>query len=571
MGVKVAGAALNWAQPIVHHSPSSSQALASAVSSPSTSARRSNGAVRFVRKSSIFGAPSTGIYRSRSFEIQKPKMQTIKRACSASMDAFSDEEFSRKIQELALRFQLSDDDDDNESNLSDAESGMVLESVDMKSSVDTGLTSNSFPEDSELDRIEPPWMGNQQDWSRGEEIIPASIEWKANCVDLPLSLRIIKRKKQWGEGVREVGEAAYCSVKKAFSSMVFIIRELHSYSLQMRELIQYEDLQGLLTRVQTEMHASFVWLFQQVFSPTPTLMVYVMMLLANYTVYSMGNNTALAAVPPTSYMSTTTESVSFMDAEIKQDSKFDSSILKSFTVSPSSGKAASINGGSGGGGKFKPIASGTEGGDWFRNSEHQRSIMPDGTSHLLGNSASKTDTTSTEEASEVANEEEMRLWNSILEEAKNMQEEFKDAALDHDTTKRFVSPVEAKVDEDDYKDYLRTELLYQTGIAHDPNNPLLLANYAQFLYVVTREFERAEYYFKKATSVEPPDGEAYNKYATFLWLVKKDLWAAEETYLEAIAADPDNSFYAASYANFLWNTGGEDTCYPLSSPTDNDP
>ncbi|CAM8958464.1 unnamed protein product [Rhodiola kirilowii] len=566
MGVKVAGAALNWAQPIGHHSPSSSQALASAVSSPSTSTRRSNGGLRCIQKSSFFGSPSTNLYRSRSFEIQKPKMQTIKRACSASLDVFSDEEFSRKIQDLALRFQLSDDDDD-ETTSADDESRMIFDSMDMRSA-NMSQASNSFPEDSKMDRVEPPWMGNQQDWSRGREIIPASIEWKANCVELPLSLRILKRKKQWGEGVKEVGEAAYSSVKKAFSWMVFIIRELHSYSLQMRELILYEDLQSILSRVQTEMHASFVWLFQQVFSPTPTLMVYVMMLLANYTVYSMGNNAALAAVPPTSYLSSITESVSFIDAETKLGSKFDSSILKSFTVSSSGGKTTSIGGGSGGGGKFKDIASGTEGGDGFRNSEHIRSMIPDGISHILGNSATKTDSASTEETSAVNSEEELRLWNSIVEEAEKMQEEFKDVALDHDTTKRFVSPVTASVDKDDYADYHRTEHLYHTSIAHDPNNPLLLANYAQFLYLVTHEFERAEYYFKKATSVEPSDAEAHNKYATFLWMVKKDLWAAEESYLEAISADPSNTYYAANYAHFLWNTGGEETCYPLSSATD---
>ncbi|KAB2606150.1 hypothetical protein D8674_008019 [Pyrus ussuriensis x Pyrus communis] len=47
--------------------------------------------------------------------------------------------------------------------------------------------------------------------------------------------------------------------------MVFIIRELHSYTLQMREILFFEDLQGILSRVQKEMQASFVWLFQQVF------------------------------------------------------------------------------------------------------------------------------------------------------------------------------------------------------------------------------------------------------------------------------------------------------------------
>ena len=77
-------------------------------------------------------------------------------------------------------------------------------------------------------------------------------------------------------------------------------------------------------------------------------------------------------------------------------------------------------------------------------------------------------------------------------------------------------------------------------------------------------------YFKKAIGVveEAADAEAYSKYAKFLWRVRNDLWAAEETFLEAISADPTNPHYAADYANFLWNTGGEDTCFPLSSPDD---
>ena len=79
---------------------------------------------------------------------------------------------------------------------------------------------------------------------------------------------------------------------------------------------------------------------------------------------------------------------------------------------------------------------------------------------------------------------------------------------------------------------------------------------------------RAEEYFKKAIGVEPPDAEAFNKYATFLWRVRNDLWSAEETYLEAISADPGNTYYAANYAHFLWNTGGEDTCFPLTPPDD---
>lgn len=77
-------------------------------------------------------------------------------------------------------------------------------------------------------------------------------------------------------------------------------------------------------------------------------------------------------------------------------------------------------------------------------------------------------------------------------------------------------------------------------------------------------WDRAEYYFKRASEMQPPDAEALGRYASFLWLAKNDLGAAEETYLEAIAADPGNTAHAANYAHFLWNTGGEDTCYPLS-------
>ncbi|TYG64749.1 hypothetical protein ES288_D06G133400v1 [Gossypium darwinii] len=111
--------------------------------------------------------------------------------------------------------------------------------------------------DLDSESLKPSWL------ERGEEIISSNIERKANSVDLPLSLRIMKRKLQWQEGFRDAGELTYCSLKKAFSSMVFIIQELHSYTLQMRELLFYENLQGVLVRVQKEMHASFVWLFQQ--------------------------------------------------------------------------------------------------------------------------------------------------------------------------------------------------------------------------------------------------------------------------------------------------------------------
>ncbi|XP_061373160.1 uncharacterized protein LOC133315528 isoform X2 [Gastrolobium bilobum] len=541
MGLKV----LQLSQPVLPHSPSSSQTLASAISSPSSKPRSRNNSgggdggacspavFRLVHRSSLFRSTQQQqkvlLHRSRSFNNYplSTRRRTIRRAFSASLESFSDEEFSKKIEDLALRFQLSA----------------------------VNFTDQEF---------EPPWSGG------GEEIIiPANIERKANSVDLPFSLRIIKKKLQGKEGIIEAKENAYCSVKKAFSSMVFIIRELHSYTLQMREILFYQDLQGILQRVQKEMHASFVWLFQQVFSHTPTLMVYVMILLANFTVYSMGHNAAIAAVTPTREVAS-----SVSDAhDQKNHHKFDSTAIKTFSVSNSNGrKTACVGGGNGGGGKFRPVANGTDGDGRFDGSDRSRhgTIVPHGGGGGASSQVFKTGENETESVSgqeEKEEEKETRLWNSMVEEASSMQVGLRDGeGLNHDAMKRFVSPVTARIESDDYAEYLRTELVYQTGLSQEPNNTLLLANYAQFLYLVLHDYDRAEEYFKRAIEVEPPDAEAYNKYATFLWKVKNDLWAAEETYLEAISAEPSNSYYAANYAHFLWNTGGEDTCFPLSSP-----
>ncbi|XP_022731394.1 uncharacterized protein LOC111285945 [Durio zibethinus] len=552
MVVKVAATAgLQWSSPILPQPPSSPQALASSISSPSMLKRcRSEAAlslksVQRLNRSALFGSHSTSIQRSQSFELLKPRPRTLRKVCSASLDAFSDEEFSKKIQELALRFQLSDDNDNtrSKSNTNSLNSESETETVS-----DSETESLKFNE-------QPSWL------ERGEEIIPSSIERKANSVDLPLSLRIIQRKLQWQEGFREAGESAYCSMKKAFSSMVFIIRELHSYTLQMRELLFYEDLQGILVRVQKEMHASFVWLFQQVFSHTPTLMVYVMILLANYSVHSMGSNAALAAAAanqtPASYV---------VEVQDQKHPTFDSSSIKSFSVSSSSGKTTSIGGNNGGGGKVRPVASGNDGDGWFDKADQFRTIVPDGASQL-SSPATTGEAQRESTPRRVAAEEELILWNSFVDEALKMQELFRDETLDHETIQRFISPVIAKIEPDgDYEDYFRTELRYQTGLSEEPNNSLLLANYAQFLYLVAHDYDRAEEYFKTAIEVEPADAEAYSKYASFLWRVRNDLWAAEETFLEAISADPSNAHYAANYAHFLWNTGGEDTCFPLDSP-----
>ena len=487
MEVKVATTCLQlqWSQTIVHPSSSYSQTLASTVSSPSSTPRnRSDGGAATRRcvytlgRSGMFGIPLTKFIRSRSCYNFNPRIRTIRRACTANLgDGFSDEEFSKQIQDLALSFRISaekihDSDSDSTDSVSDSVTDHEFNSSNCS------LQNHMQVAPPQDVSTESPWPEIHQkppEWTQEPEIIPDDIERKANSVDFPLSLRILKRKMQWQEGIREVRESAYCSVKKAFSSMVFMIQELHSYSLRLREILFYEDLQGILNRVENEMHASFVWLFQQVFSHTPTLMVYVMILLANFTVHSMGNNSGMAAsLSPSPSLTQTAEGVVQIDNQ--KDQKFDSSTLKTFSVSSINGKTASIgsvNGG--GGGKVRPTASGTDGDELNRSVNYP------------------TVRTSAEEESisgENIREEEISRWNSILKEASQMQSTIRNEAFDEDVTRRLVSPVTVEIESDDYEEYFRTELLYQTALSQDPNNPLLLTNYAQFLFLVAHDYDR---------------------------------------------------------------------------------
>lgn len=91
--------------------------------------------------------------------------------------------------------------------------------------------------------------------------------------------------------------------------------------------------------------------------------------------------------------------------------------------------------------------------------------------------------------------EEASLWRCMVEEARKMEGGFRDneegGGIDMETMKRFVSPVRAEIEpDDDNEEYLYTELVYLSGLARDPHNPLLVANYAQFLYLVAGDYDR---------------------------------------------------------------------------------
>jgi len=393
---------------------------------------------------------------------------------------------------------------------------------------------------------------------------PASVERSASSVGLPLSLRMLKRKKQQAQQQRQVvarhprwddgllGSAGE-SVGRAFSSMVLIVRELQSFALQqMRDALLCDDLQGVLARVQGEMHASFVWLFQHIFAGTPALMVSLMLLLANFTVHSMGHSVAAAAatIPPAPPAVAVV--VDTQRAEPSQP-RFDAASVKTFSI----GRTASVGGNSGGGGKAPPVAGATGDGRSDESLYRLSRVAPQQPSTPAGAGIG-------EAAPDAADADEQAIWEMMVTEASRMQASGRAEELsDPDVLGSLVAPVEAVLETEDHAEHVRTQQSYELAVADEPNNSLILANFAQFLYLVQNDHDRAEHYFERAVRAEPADAEALSRYATFLWKARNDLAGAEDTYQEAIAANPGNAHHAAAYAHFLWNTGGEDTCYPL--------
>ncbi|CAK9135762.1 unnamed protein product [Ilex paraguariensis] len=476
---------------------------------------------------------------------------TIKRSCSENLDEI--------LEEPAQGFDLSVDEENKEHQTYNITTCTISENSLSVGEYRSDLCGNYKFLPSKFVFLEPKMLGirpEAPEWPEREAIIRTSIERKANRVDLPLSLRLIKKKQQLQEGFRDLEDSACCSVKKAFSSMVYIILELQSYALQMREVLCYKDLEKVIDKVKAEMNASFVWIFQHVFSRTPALMIHVMILLANFSVYSTANNVAIAE---TSFMGSSyeskTEMISLTEQQNEQDAQIDSWAIRS---NLSFGR------------KIHPVAGGTVDGD--RHLERSSlpiqcpNVVPDEISHVGNQECPNVP----DEISHVGNQElrsavEVKLWNSMVDEALKMQSDLRGVVLDHEAMQLVVSPVSVELESDDYIDYFKTDLVYQMALSQEPNNPLLLNNYAQFLHLVAHDYNRAEECYKRAVQVEPPDAESLSRYANFLWMVRKDLWGAEERYLQSIAAEPDNSYHASKYANFLWTTGGEETCFPLNT------
>ncbi|CAL4893844.1 unnamed protein product [Urochloa decumbens] len=320
---------------------------------------------------------------------------------------------------------------------------------------------------------------------------PASVERSASSVGLPLSLRMLKRKKQvvarqprWDEGLL-LGSAGE-SVGRAFSSMVLIVRELQSFALrQMRDalLCGGDDLQGVLARVQGEMHASFVWLFQHIFAGTPALMLSLMLLLANFTVHSMGHSVAAAAatIPPAPPAAAAAVVDTQQRAAGPSRPRFDKASVKTFSV----GRTASIGGNSGGGGKAPPVAGATGDGRSDESSLYRLSrVAPQQPSAPAGAGLGEA------AAPDAADADEQAIWEMMVTEASRMQASGRAEELsDPDVLGSLVAPVEAELETEDHAEHVRTRQRYELAVADEPNNSLILANFAQFLYLVQNDHD----------------------------------------------------------------------------------
>lgn len=273
-----------------------------------------------------------------------------------------------------------------------------------------------FP--SKFEFLDPSMLGIKPEppcWPEREAILWANIEQKAKNFGLPLSLRMLQKKHQWKSGrFKDLKESNSCT-SKAFSSLVSIIVELQTCALHMRESMCNEHLDIIISKVQRDMYASYVWLFRQVFSRTPTLMMYVMILLANYSVHCASNNVAIA---------------------------------KPLLQMASDKQRVKIN--------YPPIVP-----------QEQVPNLDD----------------------KEMSDEEKKLWESLQDEVLNMRG-LKGIGFDHEIMLKFVSPLKVEIEPDNTVDYYKTDFVYQMALSYEPYNTLFLCNYAQFLNVIVRDYDR---------------------------------------------------------------------------------
>lgn len=96
------------------------------------------------------------------------------------------------------------------------------------------------------------------------------------------------------------------------------------------------------------------------------------------------------------------------------------------------------------------------------------------------------------------------------------------------------------------------EMHYKKLVEEDPSNSLYMRNYAQFLYQVKGDLQRAEEYYSRAILAEPGDGQILAQYAKLVWELHEDEERASSYFEQAVHTAPQDSVVLAAYARFLW-------------------
>ena len=98
---------------------------------------------------------------------------------------------------------------------------------------------------------------------------------------------------------------------------------------------------------------------------------------------------------------------------------------------------------------------------------------------------------------------------------------------------------------------------YLAALKDAPNNPKLLARYAQFLATGRRDHDGAEHYFNRAIDADPQDAAVLRAFAVFLTETRRDYERAEDCYRLALRADFEDTATLCDYASFLWKARGD--------------
>lgn len=364
---------------------------------------------------------------------------------------------------------------------------------------------------------EAPSVSNSESNSQSRDDAALCNLRRAGGVQLPTSIRKLKRRKDDLKMMARLDHlGSECSIRKAFSSMVYMIKAMQSYALQIRKALFSEwDVQEVMMLVHHEMHSSFVWLFQQVFACTPKLMVSVMILLANFTAYSMGENMNIAIAA--AVFETPAPISQFLRTYHTQEEDAAAGMYYTTEVSSvlpllenhstdvgGAGPVSSLGGGSGGHkSKQAPVAGDDEDGDSRRlrgggsSSSRQSSMYTEKDTYGARPSGlnSRNPQQKATPQQQPPRPSDREVFKALLEQtAKELElksgEPLEHVQLDQETIRTLVAPIVANVEPDNYPCFDRTDLEYQHAIGKDPSSSLLLANYAQFLYVVRHDNNR---------------------------------------------------------------------------------